>query len=310
MSSTPNSPSKRFGITHLALGDHPFVELEQAEYKEIQNAIHTILLVLDIEAVFDVLVENFIEFEKEIMSVSVAHMILRPHTPTTLHKYSVIFSRRLSNLLSAARAYLDQVSQRVGDINGADRKKACRHFKTLTNTEYDARFGYRFMEALRNHAQHGGLPVQGLTLETTRIDELLEFRLQIQISKQILVDDKLFRNSFREELTQRAESHFSLRPLARDYVAGLCAVHEHLRTSCATIVKAARGVLQSARAKFLETGSRELLGVCIVQEREDGTYAAFQGLSENMDDLLDEYTSKNTRFVNLEQRYVTSRDSA
>jgi hypothetical protein len=309
MGNSSTRPTRRFGITRHALGNQPFVDISEAEFGDAHNAIKVVLVAIKIEAIFDVLIENFVELEKEIVSVSVTHMILTVEINTSLHKHSVTFSRRLNNLLSAARAYLDQVAQLMGDL-GADSEKNRQDFRSLTSREYDARFGYRFMEALRNYAQHGGLPVQRVRLERRRIDEFIEFGLQICTTKEGLVDNSFINANFRRELADRREDHFSLHFLIRDYIAGLSAVHEQLRALHKSTLERALSVIRSARAKFKEAGAQGLVGASIVEKLDDGTIAVAHGLSENMDRLLNDYTSKNQNFGRLEFRYVTSKDNA
>ena len=73
-----------------------------------------------------------------------------------------IITRRLSNLLSAARLYVDQIAQDLHDAFGSQHQVS-NEIKVKLSTEYDARLGYRVMEAVRNMMQHRSLPIHRLS---------------------------------------------------------------------------------------------------------------------------------------------------
>ena len=84
-------------------------------------------------------------------------MIRRDRGYRSSHLDRVLTDRKIANLLSAARLYVDHAKQHVHRILALDPVTTFDVGATLS-TQYDLRFGYRCMEALRNYVQHRGLP--------------------------------------------------------------------------------------------------------------------------------------------------------
>lgn len=64
-------------------------------------------------------------------------------------------------MLTAATGFRDQSRSAIATISGKPSPDFDAHVAALS-AEYDARLGYRFMEALRKHAQHRGVSVSGV----------------------------------------------------------------------------------------------------------------------------------------------------
>jgi hypothetical protein len=76
-----------------------------------------------------------------------------------LERHMLIINRLLMNFLSSARSYIDLTKSR---LSHTDAVLAARFVK-LCSTEYDTSFSYRLLEAVRNIAQHSGLPLKGFS---------------------------------------------------------------------------------------------------------------------------------------------------
>ena len=64
-----------YALTRLALGNQPKIEIDATRYAELKDAITIELVALDIEARFDLLVRNYEEFERELITLTLAHMV-------------------------------------------------------------------------------------------------------------------------------------------------------------------------------------------------------------------------------------------
>jgi hypothetical protein len=78
-------------------------------------------------------------------------------------------NRLLLNMLSSVRTYLDHTETRFNRTYGK-LSAEFKLFKDQTSTAYDGEFAYRFLEKLRNFAQHCGLPA-GRVRITSSADE-------------------------------------------------------------------------------------------------------------------------------------------
>lgn len=293
-----------YGITRISLGAQPFIEISREDYKDILKAAQRLIVGNEIEDVFDVLIANYVEFEKELLSIVVEESVLL-QAPEELFDHKLTLGRRLTNVMTAARAYRDQMPSLMNDLGAA---YGMEEFVRLLHEQYDARFGYRLMEALRDHAQHVAQPVERMTVCRRRTkEERFESRIEISISRGELLANERLKPSFRREIEHDDAKGYRLLPALREYVAGIGAAHEKLRLEGLDCIRDARLCVEHAWEKFRSAqGSKgNLTGVGVVERRANGTFAVSQELSTNLVGRLKKLQSKNATFVNLERRYVT-----
>jgi hypothetical protein len=75
-------------------------------------------------------------------------------------------NERVSQLLHAWRAFLDQSRQTLSSHYGTDSEQVKR-FKESCSSEYDGSFSYRFLDQLRNYTQHVGQAVGQVSLASS-----------------------------------------------------------------------------------------------------------------------------------------------
>ena len=143
-----------------------------------------------------------------------------------------LINRRLLNLLSSTRGYIDQMSRIAGNLE-AKTSKSTIGIKTKFSERYDLSLGYRVMEALRNYTQHCGLPIDFLTYHSKRVAgndrTQLRFYVAIHASRSELAKDGKFKKKVLKELESHGDS-IDLKLMLRDYVADLAVVHEWFRS--------------------------------------------------------------------------------
>jgi hypothetical protein len=97
---------------------------------------------------------------------------------------------------------------------------------------YDERFGYRVKEAIRNYAQHRGLAVERIACRERNVKSpdspLWEISIVPELSSAGLASDPKFKKSVAQEMLDRGE-FLDLRPIVREYVAGLSEIHRMFR---------------------------------------------------------------------------------
>src|SRR5690606_32559228 len=77
-------------------------------------------------------------------------------------------NRKFLNLLSSIKMYQDQVPSHVRNCL-LNNSTAFNEAKKLFSQEFDSCNEYQFMEALRNHAQHGGHAVHSISFQANRL---------------------------------------------------------------------------------------------------------------------------------------------
>ena len=222
-----------FGLTQMVFGGGLFLDISQEEYTEAVEAKRCLVEALEVEEKFDLLLTNYEEFEHELLVIALDAALRFDNDWSASVGTRQTVSRRLVNTLTACRLYLDQVGHNLSSIYGSS-SRAHEQMKSKCSAEYDGRLGYRVMEALRNYVQHRGMPVHGLSLTGTWIDETPQVRKHLQqsvvpeLSTERLAEDSRMKPSVLAELQSIGSEH-DIKPLLRDYIAGLGSIHTSLR---------------------------------------------------------------------------------
>src|SRR5688572_9822556 len=221
----------------MVLESSSFLSITQEEYEALAEAKTGHLSVLFIEEKFDLLVENYLELEDAMLRSTNRHMVHKDQDYEWFQVERNLFNRRLVNLLSACRSYVDYAKHHVHVVLPGD-QAASDKLETAFSEHYDALLGYRVMEALRNFVQHRGFPIHVVSYSGKWVgpknDASLRFGLSI-FTKTIYLDDDGFKKAVLGEL-EALGGRVDLKPLVREYVAALSEVHKQLRAMTDTCV--------------------------------------------------------------------------
>lgn len=205
----------QYGLQKDVLSSNAFVSITAEEYSRISAAKAGLLEVLFLEEKFDLLMENYLEFETALLDSSARMMLHRNQDYQWFQLERSLFNRRLVNLLSASRSYIDYSKHHIRvalpEVNEAVAKidqEFARH--------YDSSLGYRVMEALRNFVQHRGLPVHAVEYPQGWLgvedDAQLRFGLALFTKTEYLGEDDKFKKPVLEELIKLG-GRVDLKPL-------------------------------------------------------------------------------------------------
>lgn len=130
----------------LPLGAAP-IRIDKSRYEQVKTAKSSCLFALEIEEKFALLLDNYYEFECELLRLAEASLIW-PHRD---HQHSMqerlTLDRRLVNLLTACRLYLDQTDHGLSSLFGHSSRER-DNVTRFKHELYEKHWGYRFMEAL------------------------------------------------------------------------------------------------------------------------------------------------------------------
>jgi len=207
------------------------LHFSRSEYDELLRAREIDFSQFVIENKYQILLDNYAEFEEELLRFSLNWVIRTPDPWDTLRDANPVFDRRVLNFLSSARMYLDQIP---GDLETASRqpKLAKDKFQKSTSAQYDSSLAFRVCEALRNYTQHKNLPVHGVSHGARRQqheDIVTNYSgLTLDISK-LEIDGK-FKSTVLDELRANNDNH-DLKSYLRQYMHSLGLIHLELRNT-------------------------------------------------------------------------------
>lgn len=265
----------RYGVRQVILGADRFLELTSDEHAVVRKARQRLLDVKRIEQKFRLLLANYAELEEELLRLTNRKLVYDRATWGSMSDDLYEISRRLINLLTTSRLYIDQVKHDISGMYG----KESQQFEELEKAfreQHDNLLGYRAMESLRNFAQHRSLPLHGIYYHETRTNSKRGDRWEHICTPTISIEAIEAEGGFRprkvlEELKPLAQKNeVDLKPLAREYMTGLASAHTKLRSLINTDVMAAEIDFDSVVEKSVEKFGQDLVGVALVQEEPDG----------------------------------------
>jgi hypothetical protein len=260
----------QFKLTRYAIGRQPEIDLTRAEFDAILVARQRTTEGLAVEELFNVVLGNYEEFERELLTISLTHTIYF----NTGHDWSAamdllqLMARRLANLLTTAHAYCDQVPHSISTLYGS----ASSHVETVRGFfryEHSQTFAYRVCAELRRYVQHRGAAVHGFNAASSWVTRDNGSRVMVntvvpEISTRQLAEDAKFKRAVLTILESQGRKSpggddimCDLRPIVRGYVAALGRVHLKVRELVSPELTEADTILREAVNRFanLDAGS-------------------------------------------------------
>jgi hypothetical protein len=99
-----------------ALGHEAYMSITKDEFYKLENAKSGLGECLSIEEKFDIVIENYLEFETTMLSSTARNLILGDQDYQSFYLDRGLFNRRLANLLSAGRIYVDHTKQHINRV--------------------------------------------------------------------------------------------------------------------------------------------------------------------------------------------------
>lgn len=298
-----------YGLARMVLDTLAFVPVTESEYQEIQLAREGLLECLFMEEKYDLLIENFFELETSLFEIAARNMVRHRLDYRAIHLERNLIDRRIVNLLSAGRTYIDHSKQHVHRILP---REASEKFdvEAIFSQQYDTRFGYRCMEALRNHVLHRGFPVHNIKFERQWVEredrKLMQFAISPYLDPVSLRDAGKFKKEILEEMDAKGKK-IDLKALIRDYVEGLSEVHTEIRQRLHDMVRRWEDVLHKTIVNYQSAHPEEgTVGLAAIKRRPDGTHKEELPVFTDFIEQRQYFETKNGALKNLTKRFVTS----
>lgn len=293
----------RYLIRKDVISPVPEIDISADEYTRLERARAVLANAFSIEEKYEILVSNFLELEKQLLHLAVTNAVRDTLSYSEFFETRSVLNICLVNLLTAARLYLDQLPQDISECI-PENIAAVRLVKNRCSKEYDECLEYRFMEALRNHVQHRGIPIhsisQGAHWTSFKEDGLMEYSVDILAQKRYLAEDRQFKKKILAELPDEVD----LKAACRRYVEGLSAIHQFARELIAEATSAARDAIEVMHKRYAGVCSESLVGLAAFA-LSDGVKRSFVPLLLEWDDVRIELQKRNAQLVNLSKRYAT-----
>jgi hypothetical protein len=297
-----------YGITQLRLDKHLFVEISKENYDEIVKSKDYLLEVLDIEEKLNIILDNYLELEMELLNSSVEQMLFSNQNSSWFSNQRNQINRRIVNLLTACRLYLDHIFHHLNTIYGR-KTPNLNSVKQKISEEYDLYLEYRVMEALRNYVQHRGFPIHIISSNTKKIENGEKYQLQYTLTPQINIQeleyDKKFKRKTLDEMKSLGET-FDIKPIVRVYIESIGKIHVMIREMLSEDIASWEKNLFHTMEDFQKKYGDDLIGLAIVSLADNGNYEETIPLSKTFIERRAELEAKNRNFNGLSLKYATN----
>ncbi len=229
-------------------------ELAPERYRSIIAAKNAYTLAAGLEEKVTLVLDNYGEFDAELLRLAdEAKKLLAPETDLISRmRARVLTNRRIVNLLTACRLYLDQSSHTISALFG-DKSDEFKAAKQRESAAYDSNLSYRFMDELRNQVQHRSFPVQCLSFTHHQEMGNLQFTVNPMLELSQLKEDSKFKRSILDEIQAASRRGFhagevGLRGRIKEYVSAIWSLHlanaEAIANGCADRFSLYRSVVE------------------------------------------------------------------
>jgi len=280
--------------------------ISDEQFEAIAKSRITLASAFALEESYDLLIGNYVEVEQEILSATASYAVRDLTEHQDFFELRATINRRVVNLLTAARLYLDQARQRFSGCSD-DPEKARADFEQRANHHYDSCFGYRFLEALRNHVQHCGLAVHRLSLDTKWIKgggekRMCELSIHPFVEQSQLAADGKFKQAVLNEMQPKEV----LIQHIREYLERIGDLHRLARERIAGHADAARQTIQKHISMYAEQSNDSPIGLTAFRTNAEGQEERVP-LFLDGDDVRLKLISRNSSMMELGRIFVTGR---
>lgn len=298
----------KYILTIHAIGSFPIIEISKEEYESCKNAKMYLLEALHIEEKMNIVIENYREFEQTLLDLTLRYILYHDVSWSVFNEERNQINRKLANLLTACRMYLDHLIRHMNNIFG----KSSHHIneiKKVISSQYDAELGYRVMEALRNYIQHRGFAISSLTHNSEWNEErtYITDTLIPSVSTSELEADPDFKRSVIEEI-KVIGSTIDIKPFVRTYVASLAVIQDDVRRIIKGYSQSWESSIDTLFEKYPRQNKQDKdpTGLVAAIMSEDGCYGEIIYMFREYIQRWKRLERLNSNIKNLPKRKVTN----
>lgn len=304
----------RYEIKQLVFCSPGSIEIDEEQYKRIKSAILSLFELLFYEEKLDLVIENFQEYESELLLIASRDMVFKDADYFSMSRERNTVSRRIVNLLSTCKMYMDQSIQHINNIFGENSKES-ELLRLEITSQYDNNFSYRVMEALRNYTQHRGFPIQSMTFSSEWLEAEIEENHRLlhtvipKINVSELAEDGKFKRTVLDEIRSISiNDEFDIRPFIRNYIEGIGNIHEKVRDEIRPNVEIWENIISNVIVMYQnEFGSvTSLAGLSIIAIDENNHLIEKKAIFNEFIEKRKALESKNRFYTNLHARYASN----
>jgi len=278
--------------------------ISEDEFNLLKESRKILAAGLAIEEKYEVLLTNYEDFEKEILSSALESELKRPKDYSDFRPLTVRCNIRIINLVTACRLYIDHIMQHIHDIIPAE-EEGMNLIKQFCSEKYDNNIEYQFMEKLRNYVQHNSFPVNSTSVESWVVKND-NSGSEIASTIELICDKKVLEDSdFSRAVLARLEDQIFLKQMIRKYIECLSEVQGKVRSIVSERLLGARETINGYINHFKNEIDNNTNGLYALAYDDNGQRQDKIPILLNWDDLRISLEQRNRVLINISKCYVT-----
>ncbi len=287
--------------------------IDESIYTKYKRASDVLLHCLFIEIKYDILTSNYLDLEKQILYETESRMVRGYDGYPATRALTIALNKCILNLLTSARMYTDQI---VGHVRRClpDQSNKRNCIKKLICDKRTNSWDFRFLELLRNYAQHSGLSVHWtsyrMKAKETNERMLSECTLDYAVEPKWFDEDTVNKLRMdRNGLSIIASDRIHLKQPIRRYMDSLRDIHTHVRELIEDNVNESRCLIQSTLSNYTIKWNREISCLEARKINDTGSELEKALLMLDWDCERIKLQKRNSSSKRLERGYVTNSSS-
>jgi hypothetical protein len=301
------SAAERFVITQDIIGKRIEIDIDDVKFCELNEAKETLSAAFSLEEKYELLLMNFLELEKEVLSNSAEYCFFKQREYSDFFDIRLKINRRVVNFLTSCRLYVDHAKKHIRTClpQSVTLKDEVNH---LFNEEFDQHFEYRFCEKLRNHVQHQSLAVHtvtqgGMWINDQRVETTKVYSLKSELQ---------YSDSFNQKYLSEMPDKVELISVFKKYIEVLSNIHVKSRKLIKGSVQFSRSTIEEVITNYSNHNDGDVIGLSAShytsgKNGKQDTLKRVPLLLE-WDDVRIKLENKNAQLLKFSHRKVESVD--
>lgn len=289
------------------LGNIPSMSISESEYENILRAREILSAALSIEEKYDLVLGNFIDFEREILLLTMDQLTDHSFDYDRAYNILSVLNRRIANFIYIGKNYTELISNMTSKCV-SNKALVATKVSEMTRKLYDSNVEYRFAEALRGHIMHCADAVHKVStpskwsMEDGKKGDTLTFNLDVFSLNGKLRENSSFKKSILNELGEKID----LKKVARKYMGCISELQVEVRKLISESVNNSRNIIQQFTNQYANLNNGDAFGLAAYSVTAIDAGAKPLSISLEWDDIRIKLEEKNQSISNMEKRHITS----
>ena len=302
------------GYTIKPFGNHVAQEIEKARYDSIKESKRVCILALGFEERLQLVLDNFHDWETELLEQAHRNLLWKTGNHGEAMQERLSLDRHMVNLLTSLRLYIDQTDHGLSELFG-NPSTELESIKIFRSKLYDQNLGYRFLEALRNHVQHCGLPIHIISYNQALVEQPKGANLsQVTVAPKINIEELAANGGFKKtvlaELRKLGIKQLDARPFTREYISCLNIIHKEIQSTIKSRFEKAKQIYETTVAEFSVIDGQSIQLPRIICSNANGQIHETVELTTNFLRYHSELIGRNSKVEDIRTVFVSSKSEA